>query len=164
MNIYLDIDDVIFDWGKAYAKRYNTTPPKYWTNSKLKSDRLHELSKEKDFWLNLPIKNIPDFIPAGFVSARGIPKAWTIESLQIHRIPGRSNVNQVHWGQSKLSLLKDLQTDIFVDDKVATFKECNKNGVFCLLMTAPHNVNLKTPYRINNLKLENIINLWKQLR
>lgn len=162
-NIYLDIDDVIFDWGAGYASRFNTTAPKYWTNSKKKSHRLNVLTEEKGFWLNLPVKNVPNFTPKGYVSARGIPTAWTKESLKKFNIPGRSNVNQVNWGVSKLELLKKLKCDIFIDDKVATFKELNANGIFCLLMTATHNVRVKTEYRIDNLDIANIMKMYEQL-
>ena len=122
------------------------------------------LAEEKDFWLNLTVKNKPNFIPAGFVSARGISKKWTVESLQKHKIPGRSNVHQVPLGQSKIEVLKSLNCDIFVDDKYATFKECHENGVFCLLMDAPHNQHINTPYRIYTLDIENILLLWRKLR
>lgn len=164
MNIFLDIDDVIFDWGAAYAARFNTTVPKYWTNSKTKMDRLTILSKEKNFWMNLPVKNFPNFIPNGFVSARGIPVTWTKESLNKFKIPGRSNVHQVHWGESKLKLLQFLECDIFIDDKIATFEECNKNGVFCLLMDASHNQKYKTDRRIYDLNINTILEKWQQLQ
>jgi uncharacterized HAD superfamily protein len=163
MKVYLDIDDVIFNWHKAYANRFNTNTPKSFLNSNLMKKRLDILSKEKDFWLNLPVKNIPNFQPSGYVSARSIPKSWTIESLKINNIPGRSNVKQVHWGQSKLQLLEDLKCDIFIDDKVQTFRELNKNGIFCLLMDANHNRNVKTKYRIKNLDIENILSMYYKL-
>lgn len=165
MNVFLDLDDVVFDWHGAYANYFNTSVPKRWHAYKgLFKERLDTLAGEKEFWLNLPIKNMPDFMPTGFVTARGIPKTWTMESLKLNQIPGRSKVIQIHWGESKLKILQDAEADIFIDDRVATFRELNKNGVFCLLMTASHNRNIETPYRINDLKLENIINLWKQLR
>ena len=164
MNVFLDIDDVIFDWHKDYARRFNCSVPKRWSTSKVMKDRLKILSDEKEFWLNLPVKNKPNFIPAGFVSARGISKKWTVESLQKHKIPGRSNVHQVPWGQSKIEVLKSLNCDIFVDDKYATFKECHENGIFCLLMDAPHNQHINTPYRIYTLDIENILLLWRKLR
>lgn len=163
LKIFLDIDDVIFDWGKAYAERFDTTVPKYWTNSKMKLGRLELLTKEKDFWLNLPLKNTPNFQPNGFVSARGINKSWTKESLKLNNIPGRSNVHQVYWGQSKLKVLKDLNCDIFIDDKVSTFKELNKNGIFCLLMSAEHNKKIKTPYRIDELNIDEILKKHNEL-
>lgn len=164
MNIFLDIDDVIYNWQGAYASRFNTRVPKGWSNSGLVKRRLNTLTKEKDFWLNLPIKNVPNFKPKGFVSARGIPKAWTIESLQINKIPGRSNVHQVHWGESKLDLLKSLGCELFIDDKPSTFRECNKNGIFCLLMDAAHNQNVKTKYRIYNLDIENIMEIYNKYK
>ncbi len=164
MNIYIDIDDCIFFWHEAYAKRFNVSVPKRWGTSQKIKNHLKILTKEKNFWINLPLKNRPDFIPKGYVSARGIPKSWTIESLQKNNIPGRSNVHQVNWGESKIEKLKNLKCDIFIDDKIATFKECNKNGVFCLLMDAPHNQYIKTPYRIYTLNIENIMYLWQKLK
>ena len=166
MRIYLDIDDVIFDWHKDYAKRFNCSVPKRWykRTSRVMKDRLSLLSHEKDFWMNLTVKNTPNFQPAGFVSARGIPITWTRESLKKFNIPGRSNVYQVHWGESKIELLKSLGCTIFIDDKYLTFQECHKAGIFCLLMDAPHNRHIKTKYRIYDLNIKNIINLWQQLR
>ena len=159
-KIYLDIDDVIFRWYEDYAKRFNTKVPKSWLNSQLIKKRLDVLSQEKEFWLSLSIKNVPDFQPSGFVSARGIPKSWTKESLKINNIPGRSNVHQVGWGQSKIDVLKNLGTEIFIDDKYQTFKECHKNGIFCLLMDAPHNQKYKTKYRIYDLNIDNILKMY----
>ena len=166
MNIFLDIDDVIFNWNEDYAKRFNCKVPQRWykKTSKLMSQRLVILEKEKHFWLNLHIKHMPDFQPTGYVSARGIPKSWTIKSLQLNTVPGRSNVHQVHWGESKIDLLKALKCDIFIDDRYLTFKECHENGIFCLLMDAPHNRHIKTPYRIHNLNIQNILSLWSKLK
>ena len=164
MKIFLDIDDVIFNWYSDYADRFNCKIPTKWDSSKIMAERLAILSKEKDFWMNLTIKNKPNFQPSGFISARGIPKSWTVASLKKNEIPGRSNVHQVHWGQSKIELLKQFGCDIFIDDKYETFKECHDNGIFCLLMDAPHNKRYKTKYRIYDLDIKNIINLWQQLR
>ena len=160
MNIFLDIDDVIFDFQRGYASRFNTKQQKSWSKSKLMSTRLKMLSEEKNFWLTLPIKNIPNFQPKGFVSARGIKKTWTKESLKINNVPGRSNVHQVYWGESKINVLKSLGCTIFIDDKYETFKECNKNGIFCLLMDASHNQKYKTKLRIYDLNIETIKDLY----
>lgn len=166
MNIYLDIDDVIFDWHNDYAKHFKCKVPQRWykRTSKVMKERLQNLSKNKHFWLNLTVKNRPNFYPSGYVSARGIPKAWTVESLRKFNIPGRANVYQVHWGESKIQKLKDLKCDIFIDDKYLTFKECHQNGLFCLLMDAPHNKHIKTKYRIYDLNLDTILTLWRKLR
>lgn len=166
MNIYLDIDDVIFSWHEDYAKYFKCKVPQRWykRTSKVMKERLKLLSTTKEFWLNLTLKNRPDFNPTGYVSARGIPKSWTVESLTKFNLPGRSNVHQVHWGESKVAKLKDLKCDIFIDDKYLTFKECHAAGVFCLLMDAPHNRHIKTKYRIYNLNIKNILDLWLKLR
>ncbi len=164
MNVFLDIDDVIFDWHRCYAERFDVPIPKEWDTSEEMGKRLKILSEEKDFWMNLAVKNRPNFIPAGFVSARGVAKSWTVASLAKHDIPGRSNVHQVPWGKSKVALLKELNCHIFVDDKYETFKECNENGIFCLLMDAPHNQGIQTPYRIRTLDIGNILYLWRKLR
>ena len=162
-NIILDIDDVVLQWQEAYAERFNTKIPKSFRSSNLIKRRLEILTKEKDFWINIKPKHIPNFTPKAFVSARGIPKAWTVESLSKNNNPGRSNVYQVNWGKSKLELLKSLNVDIFIDDKPETFYECNKNGVFCLLMDAEHNKKIKTKYRIFDLNIENIMQKYESL-
>ena len=164
VNIFLDIDDVIFDWHPDYARHFGCEVPKKWDTSTLMSDRIKILSKKKEFWLGLTLKNRPDFTPKGFVSARGVPKTWTVESLRLNSIPGRSNVHQVKWNESKVAILKELNCDIFVDDKIETFVECLENGVFCLLMDAPHNQHIVTEYRITDLKLNTILKAWHKLR
>lgn len=164
LRVYLDIDDVIFNWGEAYAEAFNTSIPKTWSKSKRMKDRLEMLKKNKKFWLGLPLKNYPDFRPNGFVSARSIPKCWTKKSLEINEIPNYSNVIQVAWGESKVNILKDLNADIFIDDKVETFKECNKNGIFCLLMDAPHNKRIKTDLRIYSLNYNDINDKYKKYK
>lgn len=164
LKIRLDIDDVIFDFQGAYANRFNTKRQKSWSNSNLMKRRLGILSKEKDFWINLPIKNIPNFTPNGFVSARGVPKTWTLESLKVNNIPGRSSIYQVPWNMSKITVLKELGTDIFIDDKEETWRDCNRNGIFCLLMDASHNQKIKTDYRIYDLDINKIYDLWLKLR
>lgn len=164
MKIYLDIDDVILQWHEGYAKRFSCKIPTKWNNSNTMKNRLKQLQKEKHFWLNLDVKHHPNFQPSGFISARGIPKKWTVETLRKYKIPGRSNVHQVHWGESKIKLLKEFKCDIFIDDKVETFEECHENGIFCLLMDAPHNKNYKTKYRVYDLDINKITKLWRQLQ
>jgi len=164
MNIFLDVDDVVLKWQEAYASRYKCEIPKRWRSSKMMTERLSELRKDKEFWVNLEPKHRPNFIPAGFVSARSIPVQWTKDAMKKHNIPGRSTIIHVDWGESKIDILKELKCDIFIDDRYKTFRECQKNGVFCLLMDASHNQHVKTKYRIYDLDIENILSLWRKLR
>lgn len=164
MIIYFDVDDVILNWHPDYAKKFNVPIPTRWDNSNEMKNRLNLLRKDKDFWLNLSLKHRPNFRPKGFVSARGIPKKWTVESLKKHNIPGRSNVYHVPWGQSKIELLKSLGCQLFIDDKPETYFECLKNGIPCLLMDAHHNQHIKCEHRIFDLKLENIMDKWQKFQ
>ena len=76
-------------------------------------------------------------------------------------IIGTINIPSHRFGKE---LLQNLGCTIFIDDKYLTFKECNQNGIFCLLMDAPHNRHIKTEYRIYDLNINTIIELWDRLR
>lgn len=162
LNIYLDVDDVVADWLPTFCKHYDCPIPTSWVNPDVTLERLTELKKNKSFWINLPVRHYPNFRPNGYLSARSIPVRWTYEFMKINSISGRSNINHVPWNISKINKLKELKCDIFIDDKIETFKECHENGIFCLLMDAPHNQTINTPYRIYDLNIKSILNLWKK--
>lgn len=164
LNIILDIDDVVADWIPAFCERYKCPLPSTWVNPSITMERLNELKKDKDFWVSLPVKHLPNFKPNGFLSARSIPKKWTYQFMKLNNISGRSNINQVPWNVSKIEKLKLLKADIFIDDKVETFEDCHKAGIFCLLMDACHNQEVNTPYRIHNLDIKTIIKKYKEWR
>lgn len=164
MNIYLDVDDVIGKFQEHFAEYFNTKVQKTWVTSELMNRRLRHLRTDKFFWVNMPIKHIPNFQPKGFVSARGIPKNWTKEFLKLNNIPGRNTLYHVNWGESKIEKLKELKCDIFIDDYFKTFKECNRNGIFCLLMDASHNQKYKTNLRIYDLDIDNIMSLYRKYK
>lgn len=164
MNIYLDIDDVVAEFQGGYCKRFKKRPPTSWDENKEEmNNHLQILRKDKFFWLQLPVKYRPNFQPKGYLSARSIPKSWTYQFMCINDLPGRRNITQVPWNVSKIDKLKALKCDIFIDDKIETFEECNKHGIFCLLMDASHNQSYETPYRINNLDINNILNMYDKL-
>lgn len=162
LNIILDIDDVVADWIPAFCKRYDCALPDKWESPDITIERLNELKKDKSFWVKLPVKHYPNFKPNGFLSARSIPKKWTHEFMKRNNISGRSNINQVPWNVSKINKLKEMKVDIFIDDKVETFMDCHKAGIFCLLMDACHNQNVDTPYRIYNLDINEIMKKYKE--
>lgn len=59
------------------------------------------------------------------------------------------HVNNSH---EKAELLINLGCELYVDDKVSTFYECNSSGIRTLLYNQPWNRNVKTDMRINKLK------------
>ena len=163
LNIFLDIDDVVAAWQESYCREFNKKPAKSWNENREEMNyHLSLLKKRRSFWINIPIKHFPNFQPNGYLSARSIPKSWTKEFMRRNKIPGRSNINQVPWNVSKINKLKEMKVDIFIDDKVETFMDCHKAGIFCLLMDACHNQNVDTPYRIYNLDINEIMKKYKE--
>lgn len=166
MRIHLDVDDVVLAWHEAYIKKYNLPMPTNWIPYDEIKDHLAELKKDKSFWLSLEVKHSPNFQPAGYVSARSVPVQWTKDVMKLRKIPGRSKIKHVGWGESKMDVLKALKCDLFVDDKYETFLECQAHGIPCLLMDTPQNRQYDTPFRIHNLKIETIMQkfkLWKSM-
>lgn len=165
LNIYLDIDDVVVNWVPAFCAHYNCPIPTTWTNPYITLERLNEIKKNKNYWVTLPVKHIPNFQPKGYLSARSVPKRWAYEFMKLNNIPGRCNINQVPWNVSKIDKLKELEAHIFIDDKAETFLECHEHGIFCLLMDAPWNQHIETKYRIFDLNINKIkkkYKKWKQ--
>jgi uncharacterized HAD superfamily protein len=167
MNIILDVDDVVLAWHDAYSKKYNVPVPKDWIPYEKIKHHLEELRNNRLFWLTLPLKHMPNFLPYAYVSARGVPVQWTKDALKLRKLPGRNRVYHVPWGKSKIEILKELNCSIFIDDKYETFLECHNNGIFCLLMDTPQNRHHRTSYRINKLDIsiiKDMYNTWKVLK
>lgn len=131
--IALDLDDTIFSFREAYEERFGVKLADYWDGDYNMGKNLDELTKDKDFWTNLKVKNFPNFEVSYYVTARNIPIEWTQESIQRNNLP-KATIYTLPWNESKIDLLKQLKVDIMVDDKYQTFKECNENGIFCYLM------------------------------
>lgn len=111
-----DLDDVIFDFHKAYEEKFNTKLSDYWNGDYNILDNLEELKKDKDFWVNLPVKHqeIPFEIDY-YVTARSIPDEWTKESIQKNNLP-KAPIISVNWNESKIKVLKDKNITIMIDD------------------------------------------------
>ena len=147
-----DLDDVIFDFHKAYEEKFNTKLSDYWNGDYNMSDNLEKLQKDKEFWVNLPVKQqeIPFEIDY-YITARSIPIEWTQEAIQKHNLP-KAPIISLEWNQSKLETLKKLGVSIMLDDKFSTFKECKDNGIFCYLVDNPANRHYNVGHhRINSL-------------
>lgn len=149
-----DLDDTILSFRESYEKRFGTKLSDYWNGDYNMSDNLKTLQKEKDFWVNLPVKHRPTFDIDYYVTARSIPDEWTQECIQKNNLP-KAPIISVPWNVSKIDILKELKVNIFIDDKAETFKECHQNGIFCYLMDSETNRHLNVGHRrIYDLKLE----------
>ena len=149
--ICCDLDDVIFDFTGSYEKKFNVKLSDYWEGDYDMATNLEKLKSDKDFWVNMPVKtNIPFEIDA-YVTARSIPIEWTKEAIQKNNLP-KAKIISLPWNASKIDTLKNLKCDIMIDDKMATFKECKANGIFCYLVSTPANQHYNVGHhRINSV-------------
>ena len=149
-----DLDDVIFDFTGSYEKRFNTKLSNYWNGDYNMSKNLEQLKDEKEFWVNMPVKNRPSFEVDYYITARSIPVEWTKEAIQKNNLP-KAPVYSLPWNVSKIDTLKELGVDIMIDDKYSTFKECKENGIFCYLMNSDTNQHYNVGHhRIYDLNLK----------
>lgn len=157
-KIVLDVDDVVCGWAQGYRDYTGEELPAiYWDSSYKTLDKLHELAKDKEFWLGLPCIRRPDFVPHAYVSSRGIPVEWTMEWLEKNKLPCRP-VYHVPWNSSKVEKLKEIGTEIFIDDRFENFFEASKAGITSFLMDATHNQHYAVGYRrIDSLNIKDII-------
>lgn len=149
-----DLDDVIFDFTGSYEKRFNTKLSNYWNGDYNMSKNLEQLKGEKEFWVNMPVKNRPSFEVDYYITARSIPVEWTKEAIQKNNLP-KAPVYSLPWNVSKIDTLKELGVDIMIEDKYSTFKECKENGIFCYLMNSDTNQHYNVGHhRIYDLNLK----------
>ena len=149
-----DLDDVIFDFTGSYEKRFNTKLSNYWNGDYNMSKNLEQLKDEKEFWVNMPVKNKPSFEVDYYITARSIPVEWTKEAIQKNNLP-KAPVYSLPWNVSKIDTLKVLGVNIMIDDKYSTFKECKENGIFCYLMNSDTNQHYNVGHhRIYDLNLK----------
>lgn len=151
--IAIDLDDVVFDFIGSYESRFNVKTSDYWNGDYNMAENLKTLQQDKEFWTNMPVKNIPSFEVDYYVTARSIPIEWTQEAIQKNNLP-KAKIYSLPWNVSKIDTLKSLGVEIFIDDKAETFKECLNSGIFCYLMDAPHNKHYNVGHhRIYDLNL-----------
>ena len=66
--------------------------------------------------------------------------------------PGRP-VYSIPMGTSKVTIAKNAEVDVFVDDRYDNFVQLNQAGICCFLFDAPHNERYDVGYRrLHSLK------------
>lgn len=140
-RIALDIDEVLADWVGLWCQYFKEDLPEFWNFDRDIGAKFEMLKDNKDFWLSIKPKINPSdipFEPVAYVTSRSIPTEWTEEWLRINKFPSVP-VYTVGFGVSKIETLKQLNVDIFVDDRYENFEELNRAGICCYLMDALHN-------------------------
>jgi len=157
-RIGLDIDDCILRFMDRYIQRFGTPKSDHHITK-----NVYKLRKDKNFWESLEKCNDIDFIPELYCTKRISSKTYTRNSLKKNGFP-IVPIYQMYYQQGDKSTLIKGKTDVFIDDSVSNFQKMNKNGVFCLLITTPHNKNFETDLRIDDLKYETILNKYNQYK
>lgn len=159
LRIGLDIDNVIADWDYGYLKRFKKFPKQDWVITR---NVTNILIHERDFWINLPIKHLPNFTPRLFCSARVNSRNWTKTYLKNHGL--NSPLYQVNgYHMSKYDTLKG-KVDLFIDDSLKNFIDLNSKGIPCLLMDSDNNKNWGEIGRIYSLDINEILCVFNEFK
>lgn len=151
LRIGLDIDGVISDFWGMYIKRFGI-PEK---DRDITRNVMRILSRDKNFWISLPVLNRPDFTPTLYCTKRVNPKRWTKQYLAMNGLPD-SPVYQIYGNIGKKSPRIKGRVDVFIDDSVDNFIELNSNSVPCLLLDSEYNRHVNTAGRIYSLQYRHI--------
>ena len=158
LRIGLDCDDTCNYWYEYYVKRFG--PPKDNTTITRHVERI--LKKDRDFWLNLPVKNRPDFDVILYCTKRVNPKAWTRKWLEDNDFPIAPIYQAYTQSKNKADLIKG-RVDVFIDDSITNFILLNLSGVPCLLMDSPNNQSwgpIGRVYSLREAEIEEVYELF----
>jgi len=148
-RIGLDVDDVIADFTGHlldYLKKPNYVI-QHWADPVVDKGFKEILALPKEtarlFWLSMPPK-VPaselTFEPAAYITARCIDPQWTQEWLDNNKFPKAPLVCTGNGAtKSKVESAKELNLDVFVDDKFQNFVELTNAGIFTYLFDATYN-------------------------
>ena len=158
LRIGLDIDDVLADFMSTYLDKFGK--PK--NDFEITKNVQRILTKDRNFWINLPILNMPNFTPTLYCTKRVNSKAWTKYWLEINSFP-KKPVYQIYSQHSNKANYIKGKIDVFIDDSLSNFKAMNKVGVPCLLMDRPYNRYWGPIGRIYSLDIEEITDTYNLL-
>jgi predicted transcriptional regulator len=176
LTINSDLDEVWEDTLLQVKEDYNIDPadPK---NSKTLSAIFADLKPVRNFWHKLnPTKaykrSVNPINPDNFISARNFNTHSRYEFFQkfgLFRNPNdtkkcvkeaRQRFHYVPFIDSKLSKIKSLKTDLYLDDALRHVQESNKAGIPAILITSEYNQYINYPYRINTLDEQEILKYY----
>jgi len=162
LKVSMDLDGCLCDFYGPYLNRFGN--PK--SDTDITRNVQTVLSKDKDFWLNLPVINQLNFVPRQYTTARIIPKRWIKEYLDKELFPKAPVYQILGYGLSKYSKIKMGGCHLHIDDSLSVFKDLNKKGIPCLLLDSPENRNWEEPvgriYSLDKDEIEYTYYLFKE--
>ena len=159
IRIALDLDDTIFDFLGAYQEIF---PGERNMISSNITKNVFKLKKDKRFWENLPLLEMPNFEPCIYATKRINSKVYTRNCLSRHGLPIKPIYQMVYQYGNKVSIIKG-HCDVLIDDSAFNCYQALQVGFPAILITRPHNINSDYPYRINKLDLDEILNVYNQI-
>ena len=159
IRIALDLDDTVFDFLGAYREAF--PGERNMINSNIDKN-VFSLRKNKKFWENLPLLEMPNFEPCIYATKRINSKTYTRNCLSRYGLPIKP-IYQIYYQQgNKANIIKG-HCDVLVDDSVFNCYQAMKVGFPAILITRPHNVHSDYPYRVNKLDIEEIIAVYNRI-
>lgn len=158
-RIGLDIDDCLAGFWDAYCERFDTANNPHMLKDHIITRNVQQiLSKERDFWLNLPVINRLDFIPELYCTKRVNNKAWTREWLRRNGFPDRPIYQMVYQHGNKADMIKG-KVDVFIDDSLSNVIKCQRSGVPALLYHTDRTVDFPM-FKVFSLNRTEIIDAY----
>mgnify|MGYP003547983575 FL=1 len=159
IRIALDLDDTIFDFLGAYQEVF---PGEKNLISSNITKNVCKLKKDKRFWENLPLLEMPNFEPCIYATKRINSKVYTRNCLNRHGLPIKPIYQMIYQYGNKVDMIKG-RCDVLIDDSVFNCYQALKVGFPAILITRPHNIDSDYPYRINRLDLDEIMAVYNSI-
>lgn len=158
LKIGLDLDDTVVSFMIPYIERFGI--PK--NDHEITKNVFQILRKDKNWWLNQPLINKPDFNVTLYCTKRVHDKNWTKQQIKKHNLPIAPIYQIYTQSMNKADRIKG-KVDVFIDDSVSNFKQLISKGVPCLLIDSPFNRDYQTEARIYSLNYKEIEQTYNKI-
>jgi len=155
LRVGSDADGCIDDFWNPYVERFGL--PK--NDFEITKNVQQKLSRDREFWINLPVLHRMNFTPTLFCTKRTSLKSYLRHWLEINNFPIAPIYQVLYQYGSKAPFIKG-RVDVFIDDSVANFLDINRAGIPCLLMDNPSNEHLGPMLRIYSLDIDEILDTY----